>query len=248
MIRKLLYTTFLAAGLLSSLMTNAQCTPDKNLTTPGVYPTTFTSTCENQQMDQTLQVVIPANANQLPDVNIPVAVDSFEVTSVENLPNGITYNCASPNCKVIITDPNNVSNTCISFTGTPTSTFDGNIIVNVSFYTSLGVITQKHNIAFKVLAANSPKCLATNINDIVNEKTINVYPNPSNGVSTIDLNIEGSANVQAIIYNAIGNQTAVLFDGNTSSTTLTTPTLSQGIYFVQVVINGTAHLEKLIIK
>lgn len=247
MIKKLLYTTFVAAGLLSSLVINAQCTPDKNLTTAGVYPQAFTSTCINQEMNQTLQVVIPANYT-VPGVNLTVNVDSFEVISVNNLPSGLSYNCATPNCKVVITDKQNVTNTCISFSGTPTESFDGDIVVDVYFYTSLGPITQKYNIAFKVLAANSPECTTTDINDVVDIKTINVYPNPSNGVSTIDLNIEGSANVQAIIYNTIGNQTAVLFDGNTSSTTLTTPTLSQGIYFVQVIINGTAYLEKLIIK
>lgn len=247
MIKKLLYTTLLAAGLLSSLVTNAQCTPDKSLKEPGVYPKAFTSTCINQDMNQTLQVVIPANYT-VPNINVTVEVDSFEVINVENLPNGLTYNCAAPNCKVVIVDKQNVTNTCISFSGTPTETFDGDIVVEVYFYTSMGPITQKHNIAFKVLAANSPECTTTNIDDVVNVKTINIYPNPSNGVSTIDLNVEGSANVQAIIYNAIGNQTAVLFDGNTSSTTLTTPTLSQGIYFVQIVINGKAHLEKLIVK
>lgn len=246
MIKKLLYTTLLAAGLLSSLVTNAQCTPDKNLTEAGVYPKALTSTCINQQMDQTLQVVIPPNYT-VPNLG-SVAVDSFEVTKVENLPTGINYKCIAPNCKVIITDKNNVTNTCVSFSGTPTETFDGDIVVTVFFYTNFGPLEQKHNVSVKVLAANSPECTTTNINDLVSAKTINVYPNPSNGVSKIDLNVEGSANVQAIIYNAIGNQAAILFDGNTSSTTLTTPALSQGVYFVQVIINGTAHLEKLIIK
>lgn len=247
MIKNLLYTTSLIIALLSNLISNAQCTPDKNLKTTGVYPKTFTSTCIDQTMTQTLQVVVPANAT-VPNINLEVAVDSFEITKIENTPTGITYECASPNCKIKITDKNNVTNTCVYFSGKPTQVYNDSIIVSALFYTNFGPITQKHKIAFKVLAADAPECNPTAIHDVIHKKTINVYPNPSNGISKIELNLQSVANVQAIIYNAIGNQTAILFDGNTNSTTLTTPNLNQGIYFVQIVINGKTHLEKLIIK
>ncbi len=250
MIKKLLSSLGIAAAcLVASLSANAQCTPDTQYTTPGVYPPNFGTECVGTPVDQVLQVVIPANASQIPDldISIPADVDSVIIKSIENVPAGMDDpKCATADCKVIITDPSKPVNTCLHFTGTPTEEFKGNIVINIEIYAGfLGLLTQKHEIPFEVLAEN--KCVTSLVN-ATTENSVSIYPNPSSGISTINLNVEDNSEVSATVYNAIGNVSANVFSGTTSSTSLTIPALAQGIYFVQVIINGEATVEKLIIE
>ncbi|MCP4521266.1 MAG: T9SS type A sorting domain-containing protein [Cytophagales bacterium] len=245
MLKKVLYTLGLIAGL-GAYTANAQCVPDETLTTAGVYPKTFTSVCVNTPVEQTLQIVIPANVKLpgFPDI----AVDSFEVVSVNNLPAGVDYVCATTNCKVVITNQNDVAHTCLTLIGTPTEAYDDEIEVTVKTYSSVGAITQPEKVAFKVNAADSEACVIDNVVESVEAETVNIYPNPSQGTSTIDLNIADNSEVQVTVFNAIGNEVANVFEGTTSSTNLEVSDLSQGIYFVQVIVNGEAYLEKLIVE
>lgn len=77
------------------------------------------------------------------------------------------------------------------------------------------------------------------------ENSVEIYPNPSTGLYTIELNETTEASIE--IYNAMGNKVQdVKQTGAATSFNLTG--LSKGIYFVKVVANGKQMSKKIILE
>lgn len=71
--------------------------------------------------------------------------------------------------------------------------------------------------------------------DLSTEKSINLYPNPTNGITTINIenfSLEGN-NYQAILYNSIGEELKA-FSIEKPSTTVDLSNYSKGIYLIHV--------------
>lgn len=84
------------------------------------------------------------------------------------------------------------------------------------------------------------------------ENKFNVYPNPSNGNTSIEYSITNDSDVSLEIYNVLGVKVAELVSGRKSVGTYKVNiqennNLRSGIYFVRLSINGKANTKQLVI-
>lgn len=116
MIRKLLIVFCLLA---SSNALNAQCVPNTNLTTPGIYPDSATGLASgtlNVAYNEVLQIRVPTDTSVVLAGNtVNVTIDSITLVNFYNLPPGLSYACNPTSCKFV-----GGSNGCVLLSGTPT--------------------------------------------------------------------------------------------------------------------------------
>jgi len=88
-------------------------------------------------------------------------------------------------------------------------------------------------------------CGPVGINEIDNNNTISIYPNPANDFMTVSLVAESVEATTIYIINALGEM--VLTEKVTSSnTTLNTSNLTNGIYFVKIESKNSSAIKKFI--
>lgn len=91
------------------------------------------------------------------------------------------------------------------------------------------------------------------IQSSINQPTISVFPNPSNGIFSLHINKTNDKSSSSFytIYNMIGN---VVLEGKTDNTSkdinesIDMSSFPKGIYFINVVTNGVSSSSKLILK
>ena len=91
---------FVSIAFLSVTGANAQCTPDPQFTTPGIYPdsaTGFASGCQDQYYEQLITNVVPVDTivELIPGFPVTLAFDSIVITDFQGLPSSLTYACAT---------------------------------------------------------------------------------------------------------------------------------------------------------
>ena len=95
---------------------------------------------------------------------------------------------------------------------------------------------------------------AVGINDIDQaNNNFNIFPNPSSAdFSTLSFNLEANTIVKADLTNNLGQHIVSIFDGElhkgNNKLKIKTSTLSNGLYFVNISLNGKISTKKLIIK
>ena len=86
---------------------------------------------------------------------------------------------------------------------------------------------------------------------VAEENKFGVYPNPSNGNSTIEYTLLNEANVSLNIYNVLGVNTSELVNKNQKAGTYKYSTrdlnLTSGIYFITLITDGKTSIQRLII-
>jgi len=80
---------------------------------------------------------------------------------------------------------------------------------------------------------NETECMALSIQDNTFGSAFNVYPNPSFGLSKIQLG-ENYKEVSVNIFNVLGKQVATQTHNNTNVIELNTQQFTAGIYFIKV--------------
>ena len=85
------------------------------------------------------------------------------------------------------------------------------------------------------------------INTNIEQNTMNVYPNPSNGVLYVDINEMGQA--EYAIYDMMGRKVQNSKMMLTSSTyQLKTSDLNEGTYILEIIVNGKKYTKTIIVK
>lgn len=110
----------------------------------------------------------------------------------------------------------------------------GDLII-VGYYNQSS--TGTHSFTRKFKAYTSP----SSIKNIAAENTVKLYPNPNNGVFTIDV----KNNAEAIVCNAIG-QTVLVQKLNSGTQELNISNNANGIYFVKIITDGQQQIVRLI--
>lgn len=126
-----IFFAFIAFCLLSSVG-YSQCTPDINITDPGIYPDTITNlppAYANQPYAATLQLKVLTDTNTSQGY---ATITNIIINSVVGMPSGITYQCYNNNC----TFPGG-SNRCVQVSGIPTVTGTYPITVNITINAKL---------------------------------------------------------------------------------------------------------------
>jgi hypothetical protein len=93
----------------------------------------------------------------------------------------------------------------------------------------------------------------TGINELTKSYKLNLYPNPSNGEATLKFNLNDAATVNLNIVNILGENVLPTINYNYGSgeqivSINKNNTLSKGIYFVNISINGAKMSKKLVIN
>ena len=79
----------------------------------------------------------------------------------------------------------------------------------------------------------------------VNQSIFNIYPNPTDGVFSIELT--ASEKYDVIVYNVLG-QDVFSTVTNTIMTTLDLSSFDKGVYTVELKDNNTSYIEKIIVE
>jgi len=110
-------------------------------------------------------------------------------------------------------------------------------------------------VAFKALANTSSlvtsviNCTSTDgINQNQNSNTVDIFPNPTN--ESFNLFVENGTRIDVRIYNLIGSN---VYENNFASASNSTfsinsELLTNGVYFIEINIDGNRQIKKLIIK
>ncbi len=79
---------------------------------------------------------------------------------------------------------------------------------------------------------------------------LEVYPNPTDGIITMNLGLKGSEPVNIILYDVLGNQLKQFKLGqiHSSQTQLDFRTYPTGVYFMDVQIAGHSFIKKVVVK
>jgi len=87
--------------------------------------------------------------------------------------------------------------------------------------------------------------------DVAEENKFGVYPNPSNGNSSIEYTLENATSVSLSIYNVLGENISQLVNTNQKAGVYKYSTndlnLVSGIYFITLITDGKASTQRLII-
>lgn len=90
------------------------------------------------------------------------------------------------------------------------------------------------------------------IEETISTNGVNVYPNPTDGVTNIAINLVNDAKVNVTVYNMYGQLVQVLNDSNLSqganNLTFNASSLSSGIYLVKVTIDNETFTKKVTVR
>ncbi|MBL4594555.1 MAG: Omp28-related outer membrane protein [Flavobacteriales bacterium] len=93
---------------------------------------------------------------------------------------------------------------------------------------------------------------ATGINELVNEQTISMFPNPTNSYSTISFNLNKEAIVDMKVYNSLGSLVYTTGDetmlAGMQEITFDGTQLPKGMYFINLTIGDQVITKKLVLQ
>lgn len=237
---------FFSMTLMVNLAANAQCTPDPQYTSPGVYPDSaagFACAVVDSVYEQLITNVVPVDTTtMIGPIPVTLAFDSVIITSVTGLPPGFTYACF---------DGQNVTSPmdqcafeggtigCVVITGTPTSGDEGVYDLNIITEAYLGGLSTPQATvdvdyySITVLPAGSdPNLCVLGINENKKSK-FKLFPNPVaesftiDGLEGLDVSLISISNAEGKILNSFEDINGSTFDINVAN-------LDGGIYFVRI--------------
>ncbi|MDH4472968.1 MAG: T9SS type A sorting domain-containing protein [Fluviicola sp.] len=235
----LLLATF---SIIWSISSFAQCTPDPQFTSQGLYPDSITGleqACVGVPYTQVITHVVPVDTTFfIGPVSLTLTVDSIVVTGIAGLPPGITYSCFDGQN---VTSPSDGCSFeggtigCLSIDGTPTAGDVGvhNLEISLDLYLSGQTTPQATTIIdyynLEVIAAS---ICAVGMNDISTIK-FNLFPNPVNESFTLD-GLDGLHISTVCITNSEGKILVTDEEVTSSSVDLNVAHFDSGIYFIRI--------------
>ncbi len=201
MIQRILLLAGIIFGI--SLTASAQCTPDTSISIPGLYPDTITGLpagTVGTPYNQVIQVVVFTDTTFN---GLPVLITNITITSVSGLPPGITYQCVPSNCVF----PGG-GNGCILLTGTPTTTGNYPIQVNLDVNgTTFGIPLPSQPAVLNgySILVNQSTGLTTLSSEPV-FKLLPNYPNPANEYTEVSFTTPVGGDFKFSIYNILGRE------------------------------------------
>lgn len=230
--------------LLISVMTfgmtevGAQCTPDPQFTSPGIYPdsaTGFSNGCEGVYYEQLITNVVPQDTCVEVIQGLPCttfAFDSIVIVSFTGLPSSLSYACSSTlgGCSFAGGESG-----CVIITGTPGAADVGthNLQIVVDAYLG-GVSTSMSTQTvdwYSITIESAAACAAAGI-ETNQQETLRLYPNPAETSVTLT---GIPTDVEKVTIVTMNGQTLLeQSDISGSTLELNVETLEDGVYFVHV--------------
>lgn len=236
----LLFTMTVITGLAAT----AQCTPDPQYTSPGVYPdsaTGFADACIGALYEQLITNVVPVDTDVVVVPGFPavtLAFDSVVVTSVGGLPPGFTYSCFDGQNVISPMDQcafEGGTTGCISIVGTPQAGDEGlyPLTITVEAYLAGGATPQAtYDVDYYSILVG---CVSL---EEGSKNKFKLFPNPVaesftlDGLEGLDVSTISITNTEGKVLNSFSNINSSSFDMNVAD-------LEGGIYFVRIA-HGTS--------
>jgi len=245
--KKLLFITF---SLFSFTLTYSQCTPDPTYadSTFGVWPTPQTNFPAGDIgvfYDEVVYFKVPRDAGNVDSSFAGQLIDSIILSSVTNLPPGLTYQCDIPSCTW-----NYDSVGCASISGTPTTNGSYQISLDATVWTEIFLTPFPVPYSFNGYSINigptSDNSLGSSFSNLSLE---NPVPNPSNNSTNIGYSSINSQNISFEITNLIGEvilQQNFVSNVGLNNISVNTSMFSNGVYLCSV-SNGLVRSTKRLI-
>jgi hypothetical protein len=244
--------------LFSIASASAQCTPDPQYTTPGIYPdsaTGLSAGCVGDPYDQLITNVVPVDtAVQLVPPPIPPVVlpfDSVVIISVTGLPAGFTYACNDVQNTISPADGcafEGGTSGCVSISGTPAAGDEGVyplLIVVEAFLGGQPTAISTINVdwySIEILPAGNCNAGLS----ILKNDGLSLYPNPAENVLTLN---GISATTERISITSANGQLMNTYTNITgSSMELNVQHLENGIYFIRIQSDEAAEAIRFVKK
>ena len=217
---------FVSAIFLVAMNLSAQCTPDPQYTSSGIFPdsaTNFLPACVGQTYTQLITNVVPADTTVVfGGFPVTIPIDSIVVVSVTGLPAGLTFACNNGDCAF----PGGTIG-CAIITGTPTTAGTFNLVITLKAYA--GPAPQDFTLDYyKIVVSN---CAPVGVNQITSSK-FKMFPNPA----TDKVSIQGldSKNIDKIVLTDASGKTIDAFEVTGDELEINTSELNVGLYFVNI--------------
>lgn len=229
----------LTATIFLSLNLSAQCTPDPQYTSSGIYPdsaTNFLPACVGVAYEQLITNVVPADTTIqivpfLPPQTVPI--DSIVVESVTGLPPGLTFQCNNGNCAFL-----GGTTGCATISGTPTTAGTYTVVFSLKAHS---VVAQEFTLNYYKIVVSD--CVPVGVNDVTASK-FKMFPNPAKE----KLMIQGldNKNIRNIELTDASGKTIQNYLVNGSQLEINTSSLNVGLYFVNIYDANRMETLKLI--
>jgi Secretion system C-terminal sorting domain len=235
-------TIFLAFLLLFAGKSTAQCTPDASITSPGFAPNPLPDGCVGTAYSEVVSFLFPNDTtiSVPPFGNLTIPFDSFVVSSVFNIPAGLTYACNVGGSCTYVTAPPAETRGCVTVSGTPTTantTLDSIGVVGQAWVTILGSPSAFAD-TIKIALLVNP--CGAGIFDAANPSfALTVSPNPATGTSSIRFDLDRNEMINVSILDMMGRTVMTYgsnrrFAGSNEITLDGAASLPAGIYSVKV--------------
>lgn len=241
---------FFAATIFTVATASAQCTPDPQYTSPGVYPdsaTGFASAMVGVPYDQLITNVVPVDTTVLVGgFPITLTFDSVVIVSMSGLPPGYTYSCYDAQNTVSPFDGcafegNTIG--CVSVAGTSSPGDEGtyNLNIAVEAYLEGGTTpAATYDIDYYKIVVQP----AAGVEEYANS-SFTLFPNPTSESFTLK-GLNGLDISSVSILNAEGKRLKSLSAVHSNSLNLNVEDLENGIYFVQVRYNDKMEVIRFV--
>lgn len=195
--------------------------------------------------EQVFQVKVPTDTTIIyNNISADGTVTNFTIDEVRNAPDGLSYSCNPVSCSFT-----GGSNACITISGTPTQSgtfyMDVDYIVSGEFEVLNLTVNQDVPNTYEDIEVVVHPANSTNQ---IDPTQLNIYPNPATEQFNIQIGNQISGSAQLKIVNLLGAQVYSSEISAQEMISLNSADFDKGIYFVQVVSNGTEYTQKLIIK
>ncbi len=219
-----------SATFLLALNLSAQCTPDPQYTSSGVYPdstTNFLPACLGEPYEQLVTNVVPADTSIIlnPVIPLPVTVpiDSIVVVSVTGLPPGLTFECNNGDCAFA-----GGTIGCAVISGTPTTAGTYTVVFELKAHS---VITQEFTLDYYKIVVEDCSPSTVGVNELASSN-FKMFPNPA----TEKVSIQGldDKTFDKIELTDASGKTIYTYEVNGNTMEINTSELNAGLYFVNV--------------
>lgn len=232
---------------LFALKSIAQCTPDLQYTSSGIYPSIaqgLPTAYLNTGYDLTLTVVVPTDTTvSIGGFPITSAIDSIKLLSITGLPTGMTYECVPQTCAF----PGS-STGCIRIYGNPTVASQigqNNLVIKLNGYGTIspGIPIPLDDVTDYFIVLDYPMGITSN----VQTESKKLFPNPASSECNLMFNESGSYKIS--ILNLIGQKVYETngMVANNAKVSIPVNELPEGIYMVEVKQNQTKELQRLVV-
>ena len=205
----------------------AQCIADPQYTEVGVWPAVFPVFCQNVAYDETVTFIYPNDTcvSLLGPCTV-IDLSKITITSIENLPPGVDYECPNAECD-FFPNGNAGENTasCLQVSGTPTQagTFTVTVRVTIIPESFLPPVDYDYGFDMTITPEGQGDCIPTGINSSSVANQLTLSPNPTSDAVQLSKTI-----TFGVVKNTEG--TTVLTLKNVDSIDMSS--LSSGLYLL----------------